>query len=219
MDLQESIIKLCYENINEYNSWYIWDFNESHLPFPIEFPSNNLFHKNIYLKEILHDAWKLENDKIIKGKIIKYYISDWGGIRTNSDESMKAYMFGSPSEYIKQGKVGIPSWSKALVIHNPNKYAIFDARVSTSLNCLQILFNAKSKILFPVLSSRNRIISDGGRKIKYISKHYDWKRLNDSEFYYLYLELLKNVARQVNTSISTVEMLLFAKAENIVSEV
>ncbi len=132
---------------------------------------------------------------------------------------MNFYMYENPSDFIRQGKIGIPSWSKALVIHDPYKYAIFDARVSASLNSLQIINCSKDKILFPILSSRNNTISEETRNIRDISKSNNWRKLNDLEFYSFYLELLLEVSNKVNTSISTVEMLLFAKAENLVKQV
>ncbi len=128
-------------------------------------------------------------------------------------------MHSTPDLLIKLGDKGIASWSKALVIHNPDKYVIFDSRVSISLNCLQLISDTKTKILYPILSSRNRTIKEGGERIKLLSKKNNWIKANKSNFYLTYLELIQKVAQENNTNISTVEMLLFAKAEYLVTQI
>ena len=136
-----------------------------------------------------------------------------GGIYTNRADSMQTYMTESDINLISNGRRGIASWSKALVIHNPEKYAIFDARVSTSLNCLQKVNEVKNKKLFPLLPSRNNTVVSSNKFFKNLSKKERWDGVNESNFYKDYLLLLKGVAENQNTNISTVEMLLFAKAE------
>jgi hypothetical protein len=219
MDLFESLNCFCLEYLNETNDWYTWKIDESKIPIDIKLPKGNQYLKNISLKEELHKAWKFESDTKMKGEIIKYYIKDWGGIIRNSDDSMNDYMYSSPDSLIEHGKKGIASWSKALVIHNPEKYAIFDARVSISLNCLQEVYDIKNKVLYPKLGSRNKTIVEGQKIIKQISKQDNWHKVSKSVFYSDYLKLLRNVANSRNNSIATVEMLLFAKAEILVNEI
>ncbi len=105
-----------------------------------------------------------------------------------------------------------------MVVHDWNNYAIFDARVSCSLNILQILANKETKVLFPILASRNNLIIKGNSKINEISRIENWSRLSNRIFYEEYIQLLKSVAKELNTNISTIEMLLFAKAEVLVNE-
>jgi len=219
MDIFESLDHFCFENLDETNDWYTWKINESKIPVNILLPIGNQYLKNITLKEELHKAWEAEPDLKKKGKIIKYYIKDWGGIGTNSEDSMKIYMYSSPGTLIEYEEKGIPSWSKALVIHDPHKYAIFDARVSISLNSLQIIYNIANKELFPILASRNKTITEGQKIIKKISKQNNWKKVDKTTFYLNYLTLLKKVARNRNTNLSTIEMLLFAKAESLVNKI
>ena len=220
MNLFESLNILCKKTLNETNDWYIWrEIDESKIPVDIKLPKGNQYLRNIFLKEELHKAWKLEVDPIKKGEIIKYYITVWGGIHSNSDYSMNKYMKSSPESLIELGKKGIASWSKALVIHNPNKYAIFDAKVSISLNCLQIINNINNKVLYPLLSSRNVIISRGKDIIMEKANQGKWWKVDDSKFYFDYLNLLQKIAEMRCTNISTVEMLLFAKAESLVTEI
>ena len=51
-------------------------------------------------------------------------------------------------------------------------------------------------------------------KLKEISK--DWKKVGNNEFYSLYLELLFVTAKELNTNISIIEMLLFAKSTDLI---
>lgn len=216
--LPNALDKFCSQHMNERNDWYNWKFDDSNLPIAFSVSNENSYSKNILLKEELHKAWKTETDIVKKGELIRFYISTWGGIRSNSSKSMNMYINDASKELIDRGKNGIASWSKALVLHDPEEYAIFDARVSTSLNCLQYLSNVNDKILFPILSSRNKTIIEGQRLIVQISKEEHWKRANITTFYRDYLQLLKQVAENRKTNIATVEMLLFAKAEELVNE-
>lgn len=219
MKLVESLDQFCLENLNETNDWYNWKINEANIPVKVNLPKGNHYLRNIALKYELHNAWKAEPNKEKKGAIIKYYIKNWGGIARNSDELMEEYMFSSPESLIEYGKNGIASWSKALVIHNPDKYAIFDARVSISLNCLQAIYPVTNKILFSNIGSRNQTVIEGQELIKNYSKLHKWGKINKTTFYLEYLSLLREVSKNRNTYLSTVEMLLFAKAEELVNKI
>jgi len=167
---------------------------------------------------LLNEKWIIENDSEKKGELIEYYIKTWGGIKGNKKDSMKEYCSLSAEKLIKKGIKGIASWSKALVLHNWNKYAIFDARVSCSLNALQIIYNCNEKKLFPILASQNKRIIIANKNLKRISKNENWTKDNEYDFYRNYLNLLERVAKELETNISTVEMLLFAKAEEFIEK-
>tara|TARA_R110002051_G_scaffold304491_1_gene373851 strand:+ start:178 stop:855 length:678 start_codon:yes stop_codon:yes gene_type:complete len=215
--LTETITEYAKGFINAENDWYSWrEINEEKLPNGIELPMGNQYYKNLVLKQELNNRWKNSETREEKLELIKYYIATWGGIHTNSQESMNEYSNLSARELIKKGKKGIASWSKAIVIHDPNKYAIFDARVAISLNCIQKLNIIENKVLFPVLSSRNKVVARGNKLIKETAKIENWKKANEEIFYDQYLEILEKVADKLNTNVSTVEMLLFAKAEELV---
>ena len=114
---------------------------------------------------------------------------------------MIEYATLTASELIKKGKKGIASWSKAIVVHNPNEYAIFDARVSVSLNSIKKLFNVNKAILFPILSSRNKTVALGNKIIKNTTKTESWKKASLNNFYTQYLKILNTVAKELNTNI------------------
>ena len=215
--LTEIIVEYSKKYINKNNDWYNWrEINEDKLPIGIKLPEGNQYVKNVVLKKELNKKWKeskSDEDRLI---LIKYYIATWGGIHTNSKESMEEYSKLSATQLIKNGKKGIASWSKAIVVHNPDEYAIFDARVAISLNCIQKLYGLKDAVLFPVLPSRNKIVAIGNKLIKETAKSESWEKANEENFYTQYLKILNYVAIELSTNISTIEMLLFAKAEEIV---
>ena len=215
--LTEIIVEYSKKYINKNNDWYNWrEINEDKLPMGIELPEGNQYVKNVVLKKELNKKWKeskSDEDRLI---LIKYYIATWGGIHTNSKESMEEYSKLSATQLIKNGKKGIASWSKAIVVHNPDEYAIFDARVAISLNCIQKLYGLKDAVLFPILPSRNKIVAIGNKLIKDTAKSESWEKANEENFYTQYLKILNYVAIELSTYISTIEMLLFAKAEEIV---
>ncbi len=219
MTLLNAIVTLCNDHIDGTNDWYVWKkISEHRIPFGIQLPAGNQYAKNIALKKRLHDYWKNEADPTRKGELIRYYISTWGGIHTNSTESMQAYMTESPDALVQRGQKGVASWSKAITIHDPEQYAIYDARVSVAINSLQISNSVEQKLLYPILASRNNRIKAANQTIKYFSNVEGWHDANEQTFYNDYLILLTNAAIATSTNLSTIEMLLFAKAEDLAAE-
>lgn len=218
MNELKDILKIFYNNYHDDKTdWYHWVVKDIYLPKGIELTNESKVKRNLQLKEKLHSMWVQSNEKV-KGDLIEFYIVTWGGIKVNKKETLDFYKKSTSQQLINKGISGVSSWSKALVVHDCNNYAIFDARVSFSLNVLQILANTENKTLFPVLSSRNNLIKQGNFVIKEISKNESWSKLSNANFYTEYIKLLKSVATELDTNISTIEMLLFAKAENLVTE-
>ncbi len=108
---------------------YRWEFRVETVPFGLQVPNGTSRAKTIALKKILHERW-LVSDFQDKQRIIQWFISEWGGIRTNDRQTIAAYADASPQDLIDRGVTGIASWSKALCIYDPERYAIFDARVA-----------------------------------------------------------------------------------------
>lgn len=219
MTLKDAILELAKSNIDDNNNWYNWrEINEEKLPNGISLPEGNQYIKNIALKKELNKKWISASSQDEKYKLIHYYIATWGGIHTNSKDSLNEYSTISAEHLIQKGKKGIASWSKAICVHNPDEYAIFDARVSISLNVLQIIYDTNEKVVYPILSSRNKTIAKGNKYIKKLAKAEKWAKANKDKFYVNYLNLLKEIAHKTNTTIATIEMLLFAKAEELVGK-
>lgn len=226
MKLSDAIYRLSQSYINSLqhghkrNTWYKWRrFDTSKLPVTVSLPNGGSeYENNVALKKELHKEWCRGDDKQ-KEEIVRWYISVWGGVRGNLNQTIKSYANTDPTNLIALGKKGIASWSKALCIYDPDNYAIFDARVSASLNAMQILSVVTQPILFPALSSQNKAIVSGNKFIESYAKDRKWKVIGKDLFYQEYLGILKGVMScygpNSEVSLSTIEMFIFAFAENL----
>lgn len=184
--------------------------------------SDTLCDKNVELKWALHERFKGGScDE--KQRLVRYYVGEWGGIRRNSEETIRRYACYSPTRLIRRGVVGIASWSKVLVLHDPSKYAIYDARVAVTLNYLVSRASRASgrgePRGFPVPASRNETIQNARRVCKTLSRRLDLACHDESSFYLEYCQCIMESARvlskRLNESVCMhrVEMMLFAMAE------
>lgn len=219
MSLERALIDLANRNLDAENNWYQWSrgIDQTRLPKGISLPSGNNYAKNVALKLELQKHWGISNTNE-RLELAKYYVSTWGGVKRNKGETLLEYVTEEPDSIIRHGTKGVASWSKVLCIRDPNRYAIFDARVSTALNCLQIIGKAERPLLFPLLPGRNRRITAGMKKIKDYAARHDWSKARSLECYRDYLDLIRNVAescRVPSTPIYAIEMLLFARAEEL----
>jgi hypothetical protein len=221
MTLQQMIVDLADSNLDGENGWYRWkEISRSKLPLGVSLPEGNRYAQNVALKLELHRIWSISNPSQ-RFAIAKYYVSTWGGVPKNNDETLTGYVTQEPDSVIsRNGKKGVASWSKVLCIRDPKKYAIFDARVSTALNCLQIIGQTELPKLLPLLPGRNKTIKAGAQEIARHAVQHHWDERENRRFYDDYLGLIRNVARSSrvpNTEIYTIEMLLFAQAECLLS--
>jgi hypothetical protein len=136
MTLEQLIRDLTNSNLGGENEWYRWkEISDADLPRDVFLPAGNQYAKNVALKCELHRLWSDTNSDIAEYvALAKYYVSTWGGIRSNKDETLRKYVTQEPDSIIRNGKKGIASWSKVLCIRGPNRYAIFDAR----FNCIEL---------------------------------------------------------------------------------
>lgn len=216
MQIENQIRQYVLENIDELAKSYSWSIDPNYLPIGITITEkDSVYIQNVMLKKELNRLWSENTDQLFRNQLIRYYIVDWGGIKSNRSQTLDIYGSQDAESLIKRGLKGIASWSKALVVHNPDKYAIFDARVSFSINCIRYLSDNEEQIFFPKLSSRNKRIAFGAEYIWQHAKYKNWTRLRNKEVYFNYLQIIHNVANELNTSISTIEMLLFADAEKL----
>lgn len=218
MDLATSLTDFATEHIDTENNWYDYDFDILQLPVEMTISGGTSYHRNVELKYGLHKHWKAGDDTE-KEKVIRWFICDWGGIRGHKEETMKCYANSAPKDLISLGKYGVASWSKALSVYDPNQFAIFDARVSTSLNALQIISEVKNPSLFPVLPSQNRKISYGNLLFPDHAASKRWNKLQNSTYYRTYIRLLEQTLAKLpkteGVGIYTIEMLLFSYAEKL----
>lgn len=215
MNIKNALLNFSKENIGNLSSIYKWPINLDHLPIKLSLSGDNSYEKNIDLRFQLHSSYLDSTTFEEKCSLIKWYIYNWGGVKTNNQKTLELYASSSPQELIDRGSQGIASWSKALSIINPNEYAIYDARVAMSINALQIINDIDSHEYYPPLLSRNKTINSCKEQIGTTVKQ--WKKAKNTEFYQNYLNLLKEVANDLgnNATHHDIEMLLFAYAEEL----
>ena len=217
MTLQEAIAAHGRVNLTETNDWYRWPVNPSFLPTGVVLPEGSYYAQNVALKQQLSALYSFANTQV-KKEITHYYISKWGGIKKNTDEKIRSYALDTPASLIDRGSQGIASWSKALCIRCPNDYAIYDARVALSLNCLQIIAAVDRPIIFPLLAGQNKRINEGTRMVRQYATKHGWLPAQEGSFYQKYNNILSAAAKLLDVNLYTLEMLLFAKAPELLQE-
>jgi len=202
-------------NINTITNDYPWSININRLPEGINLDNGSNYEQNIQLKNELNRLFN-EGNLEVKIALIRYYIAVWGGIYRNSAATIQSYATADAQDLIRTMNIkGIASWSKALCVREPDRYAIFDARVSASLNLLQLIhLKQAERVWFPRLSSRNSTVVQINRLIA----SQNGAQIDKYNAYEHYLSLIHNAASDTNTDIQTVEMILFSSPINLYSE-
>jgi hypothetical protein len=217
MTLNEAMVAYARGNLTEANTWYHWPVNTSYLPTGIVLPAGSAYAQNVALKLQLSRMYSTADDHL-KEEITRYYIVKWGGIKKNTDDNIRSYALDHPTSLIAKGSKGIASWSKALCIRSPNEYAIYDARVALSLNCLQIISQVDTPIVFPLLLGQNKLIRLGTKMVLRYAYAHGWAVAHESGFYRQYNSILSSAAQLLGANLYTLEMLLFAKAPELLQE-
>lgn len=217
MTLEEALYLHSKANLTATTVWYHWKINPDHLPKGAVLSGGNHYEQNLSLKTQLNALYLSANNQA-KIEIIRYYISKWGGIKRNSDKTINNYTFNSLESLIGKGTHGIASWSKALSIRHPNNCSIYDARVSVSLNCLQVTKAVNGPALFPLLPSQNKLIIEGNKIIRQFATMNGWATMPKNTFYQKYNHSLSVVANRLGLTPHTIEMILFAKAPELFRE-
>jgi hypothetical protein len=200
---------------------YEWAIPALHIPeletqIPFDRGTDTLAAANARLKRTLSLAWQdRPGDRL---SIARWYVAKWGGVPGNKPETLKSYVDRSEVELAACRIDRVATWSKILVIREPNQYAILDARVAASLNALQLIARVDRPILFPNLLSRNTAINAFQDWLKTQSPPGAYK-LPRREVYQVYLGLLWEVAREAGlSSLDQIEMILFADAVNLANK-
>jgi hypothetical protein len=215
-ELKKILVDFVKINLRDYN-WYNWHLDESKIPFGIKISGITTYEKNVDLKYKLNLL--LSDNKTnpsLKVEVVKYIVSTWGGIRGNSLKKIEDYATFTDKQIIDLGTKGIASWSKVLSLRNPDLYPIYDARVATALNILQVINQTKDKYPFPLLSSQNKNIKEANTVLRTLLKLWDYD--DKKKFYIDYCTLLRQVVSEISDKdikICTIEMMLFAKAESL----
>jgi len=204
--------------------WYAWSFKPEKVPSGVAgigATGADWYAHNVALKHGLHAAWLAQPER--RAELERYYVVVWGGVRGNKPHTLAAYHDSDARTNIARGEKGIASWSKALCVRNPVEFAIFDARVSSSLNALQIIHRDRIAAAqrFPLLASQNRKVAQGNALLRRYFQAQGWP-LVDKGFYAHYLALCKAVGERVGAPgaplpIYAVEMALFAHTEALLA--
>jgi hypothetical protein len=210
------------EKIDAGTDWYVWSFKTDRVPPGIlgeDALPNDWYSINVHLKQRLNRMWMEDSGR--REELEHYYISEWGGVRTNNPRTLAAYHQSSVEQNIARGKKGIASWSKALCVRDPQQFAIFDARVSASLNALQVIHRdaVTEPMQFPQLPSRNTTVRRTSLQLRACMRAHSWQDVRLG-FYTDYLELCKIAATRLKAlsgpmPIYAVEMALFAHTEEL----
>lgn len=214
-------------DINTYIAKHVMELDKDYAwKMPRDIPSgfgiklnaaDSLADQSLALRQQL--AASLRKNPALCDKVVPWYIATWGGVRGNKAETMQEYVALAKrvlgghdiAPWIEaQGMQGIASWSKALSLVDPARFAILDARVAISLN---VLLDPAKQGQFPRLTSRNKMIVAAQAAHRNDPKRKGAKKLS----YQDYLTLLKEAAQACkdNSSLCRAEMVLFADAERL----
>lgn len=222
--LIDTVAEFTREKYASGTTWYAWSYDPDRLPGEVaagERTDGDWYARNVELKHRLHAAWKAQ--PAARANLEHYYIADWGGVRTNKPETLAGYHGADAQANIGRGRTGIASWSKALSVRDPLAFAIFDARVSASLNALQVIHSKRigQPMRFPVLPSRNGAVSRATVQLRAHFRAHDWPAVR-RDFYTDYLKLCKAAAARLGPAgeplpLYAVEMVLFAHTEELLA--
>ena len=208
--------------------WYDWpiDAEKLHEQTGIALRSHSLIDRNIELKRELHPRFRraLGDDR---EKLVDYYVKTFGGINIG-DDARRRYAREHAATLAGEGLTNIASRSKALVLHDPSRYAIYDSRVAVSLNYLVIrrvghdrgrghIGWKDGRKCFPLPPTRAQGTQAAHKACKTLSERYEipFYSSTSSEFYGDYLRSIREAAWRLSDSerrpicIHWVESMLF----------
>lgn len=180
--------------------------------------------RNTALRLFLRDEWHSSTPSR-RLELATWMVRDWGGIKTNKETTIERYVVLAASADPQVKFYGISSFTKVLTIVDPDRYAIYDARVAASLNALQLLTGCYT-LAFPYPPGRNSEIdqpktrlgfSDIFTRRELLSRGFASIRRDDA--YHFYLQLLEAIRRASNKSLLEIEMELFGRAVEFSKEV
>ena len=210
--------------------WYDWpiDAEKLHQQTGITLRSHSLLDRNIELKRELHARFRRAlGDE--REKLVDYYVKTFGGINIG-DDARRRYAREHAPALADEGLTNIASRSKALVLHDPSRYAIYDSRVAVSLNYLVIrrvghgrgyIGQKDGRKCFPLPQPRAQAIVAAHRACRTLSERFDIPcyAATAPDFYDDYLRAIREAAWRLSDSerreicIHWVESMLFGLVE------
>ena len=211
--------------------WYTWPINDTKLRecTDVTLRSYSALDRNVELKHALHQRFENAADEE-QEKLVRYYVTTWGGINIG-DDTCRQYARRSAEDLARRGLENIASRSKALVLHDPSRYAIYDSRVAVSLNYLVIrrvghdrgyIGQKDGRKCFPLPPSRtNDWTQSAHDACRTLSERFDipFYDKNEPDFYTDYLSGIREAASRLSDAegrkicMHWVESMLFGMAE------
>jgi hypothetical protein len=178
---------------------------------------------NLELKRFLRRHWDDAKDGESKLAVARTVIADWGGVRGNTNATLNRYVLEAAKQNPDTPFSGVASYSKLFAIVNPDRFAIYDARVAACLNAVQILHDPDFGIAFNYCPGRNQIVGNVNNRQGFAFHpeftvtglaNRGWSTLPRAETYARYLSLLSECRKALpKYRIHDFEMLFFANAE------
>lgn len=186
-------------------------------------PTSGTMAECIAMKQHLTEAWA-KADELERARLAKWIVSDWGGVRTNSAETLSQYVAAITRGTVPASLQGVASYSKILSVVDCTQYAIYDARVAACLNAVQLLYNqnaepAEAPQFFHYIPGRNTAIQGNKRERGFVQvfpkselvTRRGWQEVKKDDSYATYLTLLNSLKpRFPGYQIYHFEMALFS---------
>jgi hypothetical protein len=176
--------------------------------------------QNIELRDHLMARWAKANARE-KTRLATWIIEDWGGIRSNKQTTIDGYVAMADTLDPTTPLTGVSSYSKVLSMRDPDKFAIYDARVVASLNAIQLILRVRDEtsinfLAFPTPSSRNKEVIRFCKMFpsKILTETYGFQRVPDDDAFSSFLKILGELKKEMNLRILQIEMELFARCED-----
>jgi hypothetical protein len=213
--LQHTLQSFCRDRVLRLKEIYHWDEPDSVLPRTVKFnPPIDVSSAdwNIALKWALHEAF-LKADETERRSIAEWVVKQWGGVKNNKPETFDVYLAMLQRRPVAQTPwQGVASYSKILAVYDPKQYAIFDARVASALNAVQMLDEGNLTVRFPIPNGQNEAIKRFAAQIGETDASLE---IEKAQAYAEYLRLIKAVSDTLGCELYTIEMLLFSLATRL----
>lgn len=215
----QSLIEYFERNLPELQHRYSWKVPDID---GFEMSGQSTYDANVRFKEFLNKNWtqSLPEDRL---KWANVMINRWGGVRGNSESTLRRYITEIHSAKPAIPFKGVASYSKLYSIAQPKKYAIYDARVAACLNAIQYQFDNTTGIAFNYCKGRNNLVGNAQTKTGFAHMEKfrtrtliarGWHSVPTNDTYQAYMDLLHECGEALpQFKLHDFEMLLFSSAE------
>lgn len=217
--LEATLLSYATQHLPALRNEYVWKFDAAvaRTDFGVTVTGTTWYDKTRALKRGLSEVWTSRPNE--RTALADYAVRVWGGVKRNAPTTIESYVQTMSLGAVPKSHKGIASWSKIAAFSDPSSHAIFDARVSFSLNAIQLLSGAGQCLWFPHLAGRNKLLVEMWPLLEAYADVKKWTPIDSTQVYSTYITLLTSVSRSLRKDIDDVEMLLFSKAEELAKAV